>query len=64
VECHPQERRGGCQPPCLPPYSPYFNPVEEAFSKVEASPLRIDARTREALMEATGGLKQRLRSRS
>lgn len=38
----------------LPPYSPDFSPIEEAFSKVKGILRRIGARTREALMEATG----------
>ncbi len=35
----------------LPPYSPNFSPIEEAFSKVKAILRRIGARTREALLE-------------
>jgi transposase len=38
----------------LPPYSPDFSPIEEAFSKVKGILRRIGARTREALPEATG----------
>jgi len=38
----------------LPPYSPDFSPIEEAFSKVKSILRRVGARTREALMEATG----------
>ena len=38
----------------LPPYSPDFSPIEEAFSKVKSLLRRVEARTREALMEATG----------
>ena len=38
----------------LPPYSPDFNPIEEAFSKVKGTLRRIEARTREVLLEATG----------
>jgi transposase len=37
----------------LPPYSPDFSPIEEAFSKVKAILRRIGARTRQALLEAT-----------
>jgi transposase len=37
----------------LPPYSPDFNPIEEAFSKVKGLLRRAKARTREALFEAT-----------
>jgi transposase len=38
----------------LPPYSPDFNPIEEAFSKVKGILRRIGARAREALLAATG----------
>src|SRR5829696_2129327 len=38
----------------LPPYSPNFSPIEEAFSKAKSILRRVGARTREALMEATG----------
>jgi transposase len=38
----------------LPPYSPDFNPIEEAFSKVKGSLRKAGARTREALVEALG----------
>ena len=37
----------------LPPYSPDFNPIEEAFSKIEGSLRRAKARTLSALFEAT-----------
>jgi len=36
----------------LPAYSPNLNPIEEAFSKVEARLGKTAARTREALVEA------------
>jgi len=39
----------------LAPYSPDFNPIEEAFSKVKTLLRKVQARTREALVEATGG---------
>ena len=42
----------GCQVLFLPPYSPDFSPIEEAFSKVKAVLRGIGARTREALQEA------------
>lgn len=42
----------GCQVLFLPPYSPDFSPIEEAFSKVKAALRRIGARTHEALQEA------------
>ena len=38
----------------LPPYSPDMNPIEEAFSKLKAALRKAGARTREALVEATG----------
>lgn len=37
----------------LPPYSPDFNPIEEAFSKVKAFLRRAQARTDDALRSAT-----------
>ena len=36
----------------LPPYSPDFTPIEQAFSKLKAILRRLGARTREALPEA------------
>jgi transposase len=39
----------------LPSYSPDFNPIEQAFSKVKRLLRRAEARTREALVEAMGG---------
>jgi transposase len=44
----------GCELLFLPPYSPDLNPIEEAFSKVKGLLQRARARTREALIEATG----------
>jgi transposase len=44
----------GCELLYLPPYSPDFNPIEEAFAKVKALLRRFEARTREALVEAMG----------
>ncbi len=38
----------------LPPYSPDLNPIEEASSKVKGMLRKARARTREALVEATG----------
>ena len=38
----------------LPAYSPDFNPIEEAFSKIKAMLKKTAARTREALIEAIG----------
>jgi transposase len=47
------EKRG-CELIYLPPYSPDFNPIEEAFAKLKALLRRFEARTREALVEAMG----------
>jgi transposase len=44
----------GCELVFLPTYSPDFNPIEEAFSKLKAILRNAGARTREALVEATG----------
>jgi transposase len=44
----------GCSLLYLPPYSPDFSPIEEAFSKVKALLRKASARTREALVEAIG----------
>ena len=44
----------GCQLLYLPPYSPDFNPIEEAFSKIKGALRKAQARTREALLEALG----------
>ena len=44
----------GCELIYLPPYSPDFNPIEEAFSKIKALVRKAEARTREALVEAIG----------
>jgi transposase len=47
------ERRG-CELIYLPPYSPDFNPIEEAFSKIKHLLRKAGARTKEALIEAMG----------
>lgn len=47
------EKRG-CELVFLPPYSPDFNPIEQAFSKVKGMLREAEARTREALIEAMG----------
>lgn len=39
----------GCQLLWLPPYSPDFTPIEQAFRKLKAALRRTGARTREAL---------------
>ena len=44
----------GCKLMYLPPYSPDFNPIEEAFSKIKGLLRKAEARTREALVEAMG----------
>jgi transposase len=44
----------GCTLLYLPPYSPDFNPIEQAFSKVKGLLRRAEGRTREALIEAMG----------
>ncbi len=44
----------GCELAYLPPYSPDFNPIEQAFSKVKGLLRRAEARTRESLIEAMG----------
>lgn len=44
----------GCELTYLPPYSPEFNPIEQAFSKVKGLLRRAGARTRESLIEAMG----------
>ena len=36
----------------MPSYSPDFNPIEEAFAKIEGLVRKAEARTREALVEA------------
>jgi transposase len=42
----------GCELLFLPPYSPDFTPIEQAFSKLKAIRRGLGARTREALEEA------------
>jgi len=44
----------GCELLYLPAYSPDLNPIEEAFSKVKNILRKIEARTREAVVEAMG----------
>src|SRR3712207_2914753 len=48
------QARGGCKLLYLPPYSPEFNPIEQAFSKIKWLLRRAQARTRESLVEAMG----------
>ena len=47
------ERRG-CELIYLPPYSPDFSPIEEAFAKIKALLRKAEARSREVLIEAMG----------
>ena len=44
----------GCELIYLPAYSPYFNPIEEAFSKIKGMVRQAGARTKEALVEVLG----------
>jgi transposase len=44
----------GCKVLYLPAYSPDYNPIEEAFSKVKRFLRKAGARSREALVEALG----------
>jgi len=44
----------GCEVLFLPAYSPDYNPIEEAFSKIKGLLRKAQARTREALIEALG----------
>ena len=43
-----------CELLYLPPYSPDFNPIEEAFAKIKALLRRAAARSREALVQTIG----------
>jgi transposase len=47
------ERRG-CELLYLPPYSPDYNPIEEAFAKLKGRLRAATTRSREALIEAMG----------
>jgi transposase len=44
----------GCDLVYLAPYSPDFNPIEEAFAKVKTLVRKFEGRTHEALVEAIG----------
>jgi len=44
----------GCELLYLPSYSPDYNPIEEAFSKIKDLLRKAAARTKEALVEAIG----------
>ena len=52
----------GCSLVFLPSYSPDFNPIEEAFSKVKTLLRKAKARSFEALVEATGAALRALRA--
>ena len=41
----------GCELIYLPAYSPDFNPIEEAFSKIKSIVRRAEARTKDALID-------------
>ncbi len=44
----------GCELIYLPSYSPDFNPIEEAFSKIKRLVRKAQARTKEVLLKAIG----------
>jgi transposase len=44
----------GCELIYLPAYSPDFNPIEEAFSKIKGKLRQAGARTKDALVEVLG----------
>jgi transposase len=44
----------GCELVYLPAYSPDFNPIEEAFSKIKGKVCQARARTKDALVEVLG----------
>jgi transposase len=44
----------GCELLYLPPYSPDFNPIEEAFAKIKGILRKAEARSRQALIETIG----------
>ena len=44
----------GCELLYLPAYSPDYNPIEEAFSKIKRFLGKVGARSKEALVEALG----------
>ena len=43
----------GCRLLYLPTYSPDFNPIEQAFAKLKTALRRAEARTVEAILDAT-----------
>lgn len=44
----------GCELMYLPPYSPDYDPIEEAFAKIKNLLRKAGARSRQALVEAVG----------
>jgi transposase len=46
--------RKGCELIYLPPYSPDFNPIEQAFSKLKSYLREVCARSQQTLMEVIG----------
>jgi transposase len=46
----------GCEVLFLPPYSPDFNPIELAFSKLKSALRQVEARTLDALWDVIGRL--------
>jgi transposase len=53
----------GCELIYLPPYSPDFNPIEEAFAKLKALMRKAEARSRKMLIEAMGRALEALTAR-
>jgi transposase len=53
----------GCQLIYLPPYSPDFNPIEEAFAKIKVLLRKAEARSHEMLIEAMGWALEMLTAR-
>ena len=53
----------GCELLYLPPYSPDFNPIEEAFAKLKALLRKAEARSRELLIEAMDRALEKLTAR-
>ena len=46
--------RQSVEQPCLPSYSPDFNPIEQLFAKLKELLRKAAARTKEALWDAIG----------
>ena len=51
---YPHRIEGSAPALFMPAYSPDFNPIEGAFSKIKNSLRKAKARTRESLLEAIG----------